>query len=157
MQNYRHLLLLFALFSASCMPGSEGDEQALRTLDEAYVEAWKEKGTPAQASAVLGLFTDAATIMPGGGADPRMGKEALKEFWFPEATPPTNVSRFDHVITGIDIENDLGVVYGRYELHFEFDGENYARVGNYQSVSRKQPDQNWRFTKMIWNDKAIEH
>ncbi len=156
MRNYQIVFLACFLFAASCAGYPGNAEQALSDLDDAYVEAWKQNGTAMQTSAVLALFTENAIIMPGRGGDARQGKHALKEFWFPEDTPPTNVSKFKHLITGVDMENNLGVVYGRYELHFEFDGQDYARIGNYQSIARRQPDHNWRFTQMIWNDKAID-
>lgn len=128
---------------------------ALRALDAAYVDGWRQSGTAAQESAVMALFTEDAVIMPGAGLDPREGEAALRRFWFPPDAPPTVVGRFDHDITGVDAEGALGVVRGRYRLLFEYDGADYAREGNYQFAARRQPGGEWLITQMIWNDRPL--
>lgn len=133
-----------------------GTEAALRALDRAYVEAWKEQGSARQEAAVLALFADDAVILPGGGADPRRGRRALREFWFPEEAPPTNVRDFEHDVRDVEVGDGLGVVSGRYRLEFEYAGEEYAQEGNFLLVARRGAAGEWKISRMIWNDRRVE-
>lgn len=146
------------LTAAGCSQGADertAAASALRALDDAYVDGWRQSGTAAQESAVMALFTEDAVIMPGAGVEPRDGAAALRRFWFPPDAPPTVVGRFDHDITGVDAEGALGVVRGRYRLLFEYDGADAAREGNYQFAARRQPGGEWLITQMIWNDRQL--
>lgn len=152
-------ILLLGLLTAACTktPGDGADAKtALRALDAAYVDGWKQPDATAQEEAVMALFSEDAVIMPGAGLEPREGLNALRRFWFPTGAPPTIVTRFEHDITGVDAGGALGVLRGRYRLHFNYDGASYARIGNYQFAARRQQDGAWLISQMIWNDRTVE-
>lgn len=151
------LTLCFLAPSCSKTPNDgTGAEAALRALDAAYVDGWKQDGTAAQEKAVMALFAKDAVIMPGAGLEPREGADALRRFWFPADAPPTVVARFEHDITGVETDGALGVVRGRYRLDFEYDGAVYAREGNYQFAARRQTGGAWLISQMIWNDRTVD-
>lgn len=132
-----------------------GAEEALRTLDQAYVDAWLLSGSERQKEALLSLFASDAVIMPGGGTAPKRGIDELSAFWFPEGAPPTNVRKFEHVVRGVDVEDALGVVYGRSSLEFEYDGAQVAQEGNFLLTARQEDDGKWKIAHMIWNNRTL--
>ncbi len=157
----RQLVLTAALFMASACAKEtshdhEADRAALYALDQAYVEGWKQSGAAAQDKAVMAIFAEDAIIRPGLGTPPRKGADEIRAFWFPPDTPATRIIKFDHAPDSITVEHDLGVVSGWYELRFEYGGDEYAQNGNYLTVARRQPDNEWRVTQMIWNDNKLE-
>ena len=84
-----------------------GDREALHSLDRAYVKAWREDGTEAQAEALLKLFAPDAIVYPGRGRGPLSGVEELRAFWFPEGAPPTRIEYIDH--RTIDVEGSVAL------------------------------------------------
>jgi ketosteroid isomerase-like protein len=130
-------------------------EGALVALDRSYVDAWKQKGTASQAAALLPLFPADAVILPGGGLEPRHGHAEIGEFWFPDRAPPTVVRSFEHAVLGVEIEGGLGMLHGRAALEFEYDGTEVAQEGNYLLAARRQPDGEWKITRLIWNNRTL--
>ena len=154
----RLLLFIAILFTASACanetaPGA--DEAALRALDQAYVDGWKQSGAAAQEEAVMALLAENAVIRPGLGTPPKTGADEIRAFWFPPDSPATKIIVFDHTPDSVDVEGDLGVISGWYELRFEYEDTEYAQNGNYLTVARRQPDNQWRITEMIWNDNKL--
>ena len=80
-----------------------GDREALHSLDRAYVKAWREDGTEAQAEALLKLFAPDAIVYPGRGRGPLSGVEELRAFWFPEGAPPTRI-RSRRPVAGLTVQ-----------------------------------------------------
>lgn len=156
--SLRLLLPIVALCTvlASCSGSANDDEAALRTLDQSYAEGWKQKGAQAQSEALMAIFANDAVIRPGAGWDPREGKDALREFWFPEGAPETVVKEYKRSPQRVYVGESYGVLSGRYELRFDYDGGNYHQVGNYQTVAEKQSDGKWLIKDMIWNDHRVE-
>ncbi len=149
--------LLFTLFASTACADSTADaETALRALDEKYVEGWKQAGTAAQDEAIMALFAADAVIRPGLGTPPKRGADEIRAFWFPPDTPATNIIVFDHAPDRVDIEGDLGVISGWYELRFEYGDAQYAQEGNYLTVARRHEDGQWLVTEMIWNDHKLD-
>ncbi len=131
-----------------------GDEPSLRALDDAYVEAWLTQDPGDQEKAVLALFAKDAVIMPGGGLPPEDGINNLKNFWFPDGAPPTNVTHFTHEIDAVDVSGDLGILSGRYTLSFTYENQSITQAGNYMIVAENGAG-GWRINRMIWNDQPL--
>jgi hypothetical protein len=150
--------MALALLLGACVehpaPGSPEAEEALRTLDRAYAEAWLAPTPEAQERAVLALFDREAVIMPDGAAGPEEGLSSLRRFWFPADAPATSVSHFNREIDDIDIEGSLGVVSGRYVLSFRYEGRDLTQKGNYVLVARYVGGA-WKIKRMIWNDAPL--
>lgn len=145
-------LVLVAACSKS--PGAAPDaDAAIRALDDAYIAAWLKKEPSAQEKAVLALFSDDATIMPGDGSAPHQGRANIEAFWFPEAAPPTEVTSFTHEIAGVDADGGVGAVHGSYALSFRYEGADYSQNGAYLMVVRNS-GRGWKISRMIWNSRA---
>jgi uncharacterized protein (TIGR02246 family) len=142
-------LLLLAACGRGATAPADADE-AIRAVDAAYVEGWLQEDARAQERAVLALFTQDASVMPADGAPARAGIDDIRAFWFPKDAPPTIVTRFIHDIGGVDAEDDVGAVHGRYELSFTYEGADYSQSGTYLMVMRKAGAE-WRISRMIWN------
>jgi hypothetical protein len=145
--------LIVAAMSCSKAP-APATEDALRSLDAAYVEAWLVEDAAQQEKAVLALFDRNAVIMPGGGLPPESGLANLKNFWFPDGAPPTFVTHFTHEIDEIELADDLGVVSGRYTLSFTYENQSITQAGNYLFVAENSAN-GWRIKRMIWNDQPL--
>lgn len=144
-----------ALVAQACSPAQiSSDEQSLRALDAAYVEAWLTEDPGAQEKAVLALFDRDAVIMPGGGAPPEDGINNLRNFWFPDGAAPTIVTHFSHEIDSVDVAEPLGVISGRYTLSFTYENQSVTQAGNYMIVAKSRPG-GWRIERMIWNDQPL--
>lgn len=50
----------------------------------------------------------------------------------------------------------MGVLWGRAELVWEYEGVTNRNCGNYLSVLRKGADGSWRIARRIWNDPVTE-
>ncbi len=155
LRAFRLASFALALALAACAKAPPpADETSLRALDAAYRDAWLAQDATAQEKAVLALFDKDAVIMPGGGVSPEIGVSSLKQFWFPDGAPATEVTHFDRQIDKVDIAGDLGVVSGRYTLGFTFDNQSVSQAGNYLFVARNTGD-GWRIIRMIWNDQPL--
>jgi uncharacterized protein (TIGR02246 family) len=128
-------------------------DAAIRALDDAYIAAWLENDPSAQEKAVLALFAEDATIMPGDGSSPHQGRDKIESFWFPEGASPTEVTSFTHEIAAVDADATVGAVHGSYALSFRYEGANYSQSGAYLMVVRKS-GADWKISRMIWNNRS---
>lgn len=135
--------------------GAGSDAAGLRALDQAYVDGWLQEGSERQAAALLPLFTEDAVILPGGGAEPLRGHAELRAFWFPPDSPPTDVLAFEHSVLGVEADADLGVVFGRSRLSFEYDGQRVNQQGNFLITARRGEGGEWKIARMIWNNRTV--
>lgn len=157
----RRVAGLTALALAGCASASGGaslgaDEAALRALDAAYVAAWSQDDPAAQEADVLALFAADGAILPGGGFPQAAGHDALSAFWFPEGAPPTVITRFTHDVIDVDVLGDAGVLRGRFELRFAYDGADYAQEGNYLLVAERGEAGAWRIAHLAWSDHVLD-
>jgi uncharacterized protein (TIGR02246 family) len=142
--------LVFAAACAKAPTAPVDDDAAIRALDEAYIGAWLETEPAAQERAVLSLFAEDATIMPGDGSPPHQGRDQIASFWFPDDAPPTEVTSFTHDIANVDADGTVGAIHGSYALSFRYEGADYSQSGAYLMVVRKTGDA-WKISRMIWN------
>lgn len=122
------------------------DVEAIRGADRAYATAWLANDP----EAVMATLTEAPVLMPSGVAA-LVGRQAAREFWWPEGGAPTTVHEFDVVQEEAGGAGDLGFVRGSFTLGFEFGGESYRSGGEYLSVLRRTAD-GWRLSHRSWND-----
>lgn len=144
------IIALASLASTACgtQADSAAERRALIALDQAYVEHWARN----DAEGVMALFTETAVLLPHHGDTPRVGAQEIRDLWFPADAPVTTVTRFEHRVSDAEVEGDRGVLWGRFDLGFEDDGQHYAYEGNYLLVGAKGPDGAWRITHLTWND-----
>ena len=131
-----------------------GDREALHSLDRAYVKAWREDGTEAQAEALLKLFAPDAIVYPGRGRGPLSGVEELRAIWFPEGAPPTRIEYIDHRTIDVEGSVALAAITGYSEIAFVFDGTRTAQRGHYIIHARPDAAGHWKIERMMWSARA---
>ncbi len=151
----------FLLFIGCAAPSAEGplseeDLTRVRSVIQAYAEAWKA----GDSAAVLGLFTEDAVIFPSG-LSPREGKQALREFWFPDDGSVTRV--LSYPIETIDAggagthaftteRGDLSFTYALGDFFVSRSSKAHATT-----LYSKQPDGSWKIRHRMWTDLPTEH
>ncbi len=115
-------MVLCALIIGGCASRPPGDASA-RDLEEmkrtsrAYVEAWLSN----DAEAVMATFVAEPVLSPSGLSFIE-GQESAREFWWPEGSPPTIVTRFEAEELEAGGSGNIGYVRGTFTLGFEWDG-----------------------------------
>ncbi len=125
---------------------SEDDRTAIKEARYRYTQALDGDST-----AVMNSLTADAVLIPHHG-DPQIeGKEAIRNFWWPPQTPPTQVTRFTSDIAEVSGNNGLAYVRGRFQLEFSYDSVFYTNQGNFLNVLVRT-DEGWKLSRLIWND-----
>lgn len=147
------LILLAPVRAMAACALSDDAEREVRAAAAEYVTAWLSNDE----ARVMGLLRDDVVLTPPMGADPKVGKEAAREFWFPKDSPPFVITKFDHEVTGVTGCKDLAVVRGRQKgLQWTYDGDHYRNKGsNFVSVYRKT-DGKWLLLWQTWNTLGTE-
>ena len=142
------LIIIATLLVTAGTAAEDHDIKALRGLDQAYANEWKE----GDAEGVLALFTEDATLVPHHGDAPIKGQEAMRSFWFNPEYPPTLVTEWRREIREIFVSGDVGVVRGRARLVWEYDGTRTTiPEGNYVMIAVRRED-GWQIRMLTWND-----
>ncbi len=125
-----------------------GDTEDLRALDQAYATRW----IAGDADGVMKLFTDDATLVPHHGDPPIKGREAIRNFWFNPDYAPTVIVEWRRDPGEIILLGDTGVVRGRAQLVWEYDGTRTTIPdANYVLIAVRLDDV-WRIRLLTWND-----
>ena len=124
------------------------DVASLQALDLAYAAEWIE----GDADGVMALFTEDATLVPHHGDAPIKGHKAIRDFWFNPDYAPTVVPEWRRESSEIFVSGDMGVVRGRAQLVWEYDGtRTMIPEGNYVMIALRR-DKDWRIRLLTWND-----
>jgi ketosteroid isomerase-like protein len=127
---------------------SSAELERVKAADQAYATAWLANDS----EQVMATLTMDAVIVPSGM--PVMeGTEAIRRFWWPEGSPPTNVTEFALVQREVGGHGDVGFVRGSFSLGFEYDGNTYSSGGEYLSLLRRAKDGSWRISHRMWSDR----
>lgn len=151
-------LFWVGMFSLACgAPGeatsqgdgklSDADSAAVAAADQAYAEGWLEGG----ADAVMSTLHEDVVII-GSGMNAREGSDAVREFWFPTNSPPTNVGHYELDQEEVGGSTDLAFVRGTFTLAFEYNGESFESEGTYLTLLRPDEMGEWRISHRTWND-----
>jgi uncharacterized protein (TIGR02246 family) len=131
---------------------STAEAAKIEAVHQAYSRAWLQSDE----AGVLRLFTDDAVIMPHHGGEPRVGIAAIKAFWFPTGTPPTQITKFELRTDEIGGSGDFGYARGRFTLSWTSKVNGTTRTttnaGTYLDILRKQSDGSWKITHHMWDD-----
>ncbi|MEO1655349.1 MAG: nuclear transport factor 2 family protein, partial [Bacteroidota bacterium] len=130
---------------------SAEDRHAIEKMREAYTQSWKDN----DATTLLSLFWEDATIIPHHGDQPIQGKDQIRDFWFPQGAPPTQIQTFTSDIQQVDGDNQWAYIRGRQKLAFAYKGKSYRNEGNFVGVLRRK-EGSWKFQVLIWNDPPFE-
>ena len=135
---------------------SDEELSAVRSVIQSYADAWKEMDS----TGVLDLFTEDAVITPSG-LQPRQGKQALREFWFPNDSSITEISSYE--IEVLDAggsgevaftreKGSLSFTYTLHDLMIERSSTAYATT-----LYRKSTNGSWKIFSRMWTDTRLDH
>lgn len=163
MLNRRFFAILFLIISFCLVSSaqaqnnlSEKDIKSIKEIKETYRTAWLEDDS----ETILSLFAEDATIYPNG-LSPRVGKKALKDFWFAPSDSKTIITDYKIDLEEISGEKNLAFATGSTEIKWTTTNtktdkaNNYASKGNFLTVFSKQKGK-WKITKHIWNGRFEE-
>lgn len=142
--------VLAAVLGCAKSPGgalSTAELEGIKRADQAYAEAWLANDS----ERIMSTLTADAVLAPSG-LPVLEGATAIREFWWPENSPPTKVTEFKLVQQEVHGQNDLGFVRGSFTLAFEYDGQSYESGGVYFSILRRSDEGSWRISHRIWSD-----
>lgn len=150
-RRLRGLLPVMTVLLVACGGGpagtAPGADQDLSAASAAYMKAWLANDP----DAVMATFVDEPVLSPSGRPFLE-GRQAARGFWWPEDSPPTEVSRFDYDELEARVSGELGYVRGTFTLVFRYDGETYTNRGTYLHILRRIPAKGWRISHHFWND-----
>jgi len=143
-------LLIAALGCSDARYGqvSSAEIETIKAADQAYATAWLTNDS----EQVMATLTVDAVLVPSGMPVVE-GAEAIRRFWWPEGSPPTNVTEFALVQSEVGGHGDIAFVRGSFSLGFEYDGNAYSSGGEYVSLLRRVDDGSWRISHRMWSDR----
>jgi len=131
---------------------SEKDKEIIMAIPSAYTDGFLKDNR----SAILGLFSEDAVLMPHHGDPPVIGLAEIKEHFWPPDSPPFRVDRFE--LTQVETEGTGNLAYTRGSSEIEFSMQiddnwnTYSNAGNFLMIFRRNPDNKWYIIRYIWND-----
>lgn len=153
------VVIAAAAVLAGCRTGtaalSDGDRDAIRELDASYVEAWLAGDT----AGVLGTLTDDVVLMPGGQT-PIEGRNAARQFWWPNDGSRTTITSYSASIDEIGGTATLAFARGRSELAFTYERDTVRSTGSSRTMTftvvARQPDGTWKIARRMWAPMATD-
>src|SRR5262245_34481895 len=142
-----------AVAAENCGSKLTADDRAkIEAVHQAYSQAWLQN----HEAGVLKLFADDAVIMPHHGDEPRAGKKAIKDFWFPPGVPAIKITKFELKTDEIGGNQCLAYARGHFSLAWTSEVDGTTRTtsndGTYLDLLREQPDGSWKITHHMWDD-----
>lgn len=98
--------------------------------------------------ALAALWTKDGVLL-GEGDRPVIGREALREAY---AKGGWKVLSYTPHILNMAVDGDAAVEWGRFEVSFRATGKRQTEElhGRFLRAMKKQPDGQWRFTRIMW-------
>lgn len=128
-------------------------EAEVRALYQEYRDIWL-KNDATVAPGILGLLAPDAAIMPQGS--PVLGTmEAIKGFWFPEGQASATITSYDQTVEKVFTERDLAILYGAFELSFDWEGSTTSTAGTQMMIARRINGA-WKIQSLIWTSTPVE-
>ena len=136
-------IILFAALASS-------DRAAVRATLDDYVRAWLANDE----SRVMQLLTAGSVLVPGE-KPPYVGRDAIRDYWFPKSAPATRITRFDATIDDLSLSGDVAYARGTQLIEWSTSGERWRTHGNYVSVLRRTKD-GWRIALQMAGNTPAE-
>jgi len=127
----RRLQLLALLLVAVPAAAGPADAAIRRVLDE-YVKAW----LAGDSSKIMRQLTADSVFIPMEKT-PYVGADAIRNYWFPPASPPFKLDRFSTTVDQIVSDGDLAVVRGTQIIEWTAGTERWRTRGNYVTALRR--------------------
>lgn len=124
---------------------------AVKAAYEAYHAAWLNNDS----TALLNQMTPDGVLMPPG-MPPVVGREAIRNHWFPQDGSTTTIQRFDYTLDELKLDANVAYLRGTSTLSFtwEKDGQQVVKTdihNNRLLVFERQEDGQWLITCNMWN------
>lgn len=114
------------------------DEQAIRDLEQQWVDAIEER----DAAAIVDLYHEDGRVMPPN-AEPALGQDGVRAFWEEFLQLPDLDMSFEPTTVAIAESGDIAYSIGTYQLSYSNDEEPIQDAGKYIDLWQKV-DGEWR-------------
>lgn len=111
------------------------------------IDPWAQACIDADWDRLLSLCTDDIVFLPPD-APIVEGSAAVRAFM--ETFP--DIKTFTSDFTHIEGHGDTASARGTFAMTVEADGNKVAVTGKFIDTFRKQPDNSWRYSSVIWNN-----
>lgn len=161
--NYgKHAILLILTIVLSCLSVQAQsnlpakDIEAIKTIEETFRTAWLKNDE----KTILSLFTDDATLYPGGNT-PVKGKDGLYKFWFAPSDTVTTITAFEVKIEDINGDKNFAavtasdVISWTTERRDKTELKRFVSKGYFMAVYVKQ-NKEWKMWKRFGASKTEE-
>ena len=127
------------------------DELQIHKLHNEYVEGWKEMSE----EKVMNLLELNSMIQPNR-LSPIIGKENIREFWFPKDSSTTIINKFETEIISLNLRDSIAIMTHESNLDWDYrkDTINFGMIqkGINTTIFRRQNDNNWKIWRSMWTD-----
>jgi ketosteroid isomerase-like protein len=150
-------LLLAQSNTENCTPLTKIDDAGIKAVIENYRTSWLKDGP--QPGVESTLMQD-SVLSPAHGAEPVVGMEAIRKFWWPTGGPPVKILQLDISVEEVGGNSCLAYARGHDTVAWsmEQDGKvtRTRHKGTYLNVMKKTPDGSWRIFQHMWDDQPNE-
>lgn len=151
------IILLFKLLSCSPQVNEQDnmkaspDESSIRKVHEDYVQGWRSMDE----KKVMSLLVEEAMIQPNK-MNPIVGKEKIREFWFPNDGSKTIINDFQTEIISINVFDTIAITTHKSHLDWTYEKDT-VRFGAVQkgintTIYKKQENDAWKIWRSMWTD-----
>lgn len=136
---------------------SDAETDAIRAVEQSYVEAWEANDS----AAVMTTLAPDAVLVPDG-MEPIRGDSAIRAFWWPGDGSETRVTRYATTIEEVGGRAGYGYMSGRGRLAFDWRRgpdeawQSFTSHSVWLALVRRRPDGSWRMTHRMWHQVADE-
>jgi ketosteroid isomerase-like protein len=135
---------------------SSNEATAIKAVIEIYRTSWL-KG---DVGGVQHTLADETVLLPAHGAEPVIGLEKIKEYWWPKDAPPTEILQLDISVDEVDGNACLAYARGIDTVAWSTmqDGKltRTRHKSTYLNVMKRMPDGSWRILQHMWDDQPNE-
>ena len=145
--------IILAILSISCSSDTHtftpSDRDAIDEIRMNFTNGWLANDS----QTILDLFEKDATIIPGG-LSPIIGKERIKEYWFPEDSSETTIHTYSVQLLELNGTDSMAYSLEKCILNFNYilnDLRNTRKsIFHVSTVYRKNHDGDWKIISRMW-------
>lgn len=153
MRNIFILSTILILAALGCCKdkGIDSDYEAIMEIRKKYLEGWRLMDE----MQVMSLLEENARIQPNRLA-PIQGKDAIRDFWFPDDGSITKIHEYETEILNIDVRDTLAFSTQTSYLNWSYHKDTIS-IGRIQrglgtTIYRKQKNGEWKIWRQMWTD-----
>jgi len=145
------LVVVFGCTSKQENVKLNNDEVQIHNLHQKYVEGWKEMDE----EKVMSLLEENSMIQPSR-LTPIIGKENIRNFWFPKDSSITTINTFDTEIIDLIFRDTIAIMTHESFLDWDYrkDSTSFGmtQTGINTTIYKRQIDQSWKIWRSMWTD-----